>query len=85
MSVSLTSSEPASTIIRLSRVPAMTRLMSLPSSSWKVGFTRNSPSMRPTRAPAIGPANGMSEMASAADAPIIAGMSESLTRSWETT
>ena len=41
----------------------------------KVGLTTNLPSMRPTRTPANGPAHGMSEMCSAADAPVIASTS----------
>ena len=41
----------------------------------RVGFTTNSPLIRPTRTVAIGPLNGISEIISAADAPTPANVS----------
>ena len=49
------------------------------------GLTTKRPSMRPTRTAAIGPRNGMSEMCSAADAPISASMSASFSLSDDST
>ena len=58
-------------------MPATTRL-SFDSLSWvAVGFRTYSPFTYPTRAAPIGPLNGMPDSASAAETPIIAGMSES--------
>jgi hypothetical protein len=64
-----------STITSASRLPATTR--SIPdSASWELGgFTMSSPSIFPTRTAPIGPRKGRSETASAAEAPIKAGMS----------
>ena len=57
-----------STIMIASLLAATMMSMSLFSRSANVGFATNSPSMRPTRTPASGPAHTRSEMCSAADA-----------------
>ncbi len=48
-------------------------------------MTTSFPSMRPTRAPAIGPAKGISEIESAAEAPIMARIPVSFSLSAERT
>ena len=78
ISSSETSEAPASTMTTASSEPATTRSSRLVSSCWNVGFRRYSPSAeRPTRTAAIGTGNGMSEMARANDAPVMARTSES--------
>ena len=79
------SRDPPSTMMMLSAVPATTMSMSLSSSCLTVGFTTNSPFTRPTRTPAIGSGNGMSERFMAADAPTRASTSASFSWSEETT
>ena len=49
------------------------------------GFSTYFPFEKPTRAAPIGPMKGTPEMVSAAEAAIIATMSGSLTRSWDST
>ena len=72
MALSITSSDTSfispSTIIMLSMVAATIMSRSAPSSAWKVGFMTNSPLMRATLTSEMGPPNGMSLTASAADA-----------------
>jgi len=65
-----------------SRVPATTTWMSERSSCSTVGLMTNRPSTRPTMTPPIGPLNGMSEMESAAEVPIMAEISGE--QSWST-
>ena len=56
------------------------------SARWaSVGLATNSPFTRPTRTPAMGPLNGMSEMCSAAEAPVSASTSVSFSWSKEMT
>ena len=74
---------PASTIMMPSLVPATTRSSLLLSICSYVGFTTNSPSMYPIRVALMGPWKGISEMLSAADAPIIDGISRGFSRSVE--
>src|SRR6266849_4963727 len=71
MSGSLTSIAPPSTITIASREQAITRSMSLSSRCLAVGLATHSPFTRPTRIPAIGPLNGMSEQNNAAEAPVM--------------
>jgi hypothetical protein len=85
MTASGRSFAPASTIMIASRVPATTRSSS-DSSTWlKVGLITNSPSMRPTRTAATGPANGISLIVSAADAASVPMTSGSFSWSVERT
>ena len=58
---------------------------SLRSKSGRTGLTTSFPSMRPTRAPAIGPVKGISEIESAAEAPIMARIPVSFSLSAERT
>ena len=51
----------------------------------RVGLRTYSPSMKPTRAPPIGPMNGAPEITSAAEAATMATMSGSFSRSWAST
>jgi len=82
MPLSMTSSDtsfaPASTIRTASAVPATVSASSEASRCSSVGLTMYSPSMKPTLTPLIGPAHGISLIASAAEEPIIAGMSGEL-------
>ena len=64
-----------STISTAVAVPATTRSSFESLSSVWVGLSTYSPLMKPTRAAPIGPSNGRPDSDSAADAPIIAGMS----------
>ncbi len=57
-------------------VPATVKSISLFSLSSNVGLMTNSPSTRPITTPAIGPPNGISEIPSAKDEPIIAAISD---------
>jgi hypothetical protein len=75
---SVASFAPASTITMPSLVPATTRSMVLCLRSSKVGLITYEPLIMPTRTPPIVFSNGMSEMASAAEAPVIARTSASL-------
>ena len=75
-----TSFAPASTMTTASRVPATT-ISSALSFSWaNVGLTTYSPLMYATRVPETGPPNGISDIVSAAEAPMIERMSGSF--SW---
>src|SRR5581483_9922704 len=77
-----TSSAPASTIVRASRVPTTTRSSVDSSSCWgSVGLTTSSPSMRPMRTAPTGPRNGSGEIARAAEAPLMQSTSCGTTRS----
>ena len=67
-----TSFAPASTMLTASFVPATVKSISDASNSSTVGFNTNSPSIRPTITPAIGPSNGISEIDNDNDDPIIA-------------
>ena len=60
-----------------SLLPATVRSRRLSLRSANVGFTTYAPSMRPTRTPAIVFSSGISESASAAEAPVMARTSES--------
>ena len=72
-------------MVMLSREPATTTSMSLNSSSAKVGLRISSPSMRPTRTPAIGVSKGMSEIRKAAAAPVMLSTSALFSPSVEST
>jgi hypothetical protein len=72
-------------MMMLSAVPATTMSMSLSSSWTVVGFTTKAPSMRPTRTPANGSGNGMSERHIEVDAPTRASTSASFSWSEDTT
>ncbi len=85
MSASVTSSAPPSTITIASFEAASTRSMSDWPRCSKVGLATNWPSTRPTRTPAIGPLNGMSEHISAAEAAVMPCMSDSFSWSLEIT
>ena len=76
---------PASTIITASAVPAMMRLRVLVSSVAMSGLITKVSLIRPTRIPAIGPSQGMSETATAADAAVIARISAEPVSSAEST
>ena len=82
---SVTSSAPASTIMIASLVPATVRLMSDCSLCSSVGLMMNLPSTLPTLTAAIGPSHGMSDVAIATDAPTIAMISVSQSRSTDIT
>ena len=75
MSCSETPLAPASTIRIASSVPATIRSRSSSSWSSSAGLTTKSPSSLPTRTAPTCLATGMSEIASAAEAPFIARMS----------
>ena len=82
---SATSAPLPSTMTMASRLAATNRSSS-DSSRWaKVGLTTNWPPIRPTRTPANGPAQGMSERCSAIDAPVMASTSVGFSRSAEST
>ena len=85
MSASLTTLAPPSTMTTPVLEPATMMLMSQRAQSWMGGLIRSSPSMRPTRTEAIGPANGMSDKWMAAEAPTIASMSGSFSWSIDST
>ena len=72
-----------STITTESSLPATTISSSVSSNCSIVGFNINSLLILPTRTPAIGPSNGISEIDSAADAPVIAKTSPGFTLSLE--
>ena len=76
---------PASTITMPSFVPATIRSSRLSLRSAYVGLMTNWPLIRPTRTPATVFSNGSSEMASAAEAPVIASTSASLSVSADMT
>ena len=67
------------------KVPATDRCMRLSARWVSVGLMMNSSPMRPTLTPAIGPMNGALDKCSAAEAPIMAHMSGSLSASTEST
>ena len=67
---------PASIIAILSTVPATVNVKSVFSLCSNVGFITICPSTYPTFTAAVGPPNGMSDIDSAADAPIIAATSK---------
>ncbi len=69
----------------LSLSPAETRFNELSSSSLKVGLITSSPPTNPILTAPIGPVKGISEIANAQEAPIIAGISESFWPSLEST
>ena len=83
ISSSVASFAPASTIMIASALPATIRSILLFLRSGNVGLMRYSPSMKPTRTPAMVFSNGIEESARAADAPVIASTSESLSESAE--
>ena len=85
MTSSATCCAPPSTITMASRLAATIRSSSEVSRWATVGLTTNSPSMRPTRTPANGPAQGMSDRCSAAEAPVMASTSVRFSRSVEST
>ncbi len=85
MTLSDTSLAPPSTITMASRDAAMMTSRSASARWASVGFATNWPPTRPTRTPAIGPLNGMSEIWSAADAPVSARTSVSFSWSKERT
>ena len=72
---------PASIINTPARVPATTRSSLLSASSAYVGLITKRPSTYPTRVAPIGPSKGMSDIVSAAEAPLIAGMSRGFSMS----
>ena len=80
-----TSWAPASTITIPSLLPATTRSRRLCLRWGKVGLTTYWPSTRPTRTPAMVFSNGISDSASAAEAPVSASTSESWSVSAEIT
>jgi len=80
-----TSPASPSTIRIASRLPATKMFMSLRSKSCRSGLMTSWPSIRPTRAPAMGPSKGMSEMVRAAEAPIMARIAVSFCLSAEST
>ena len=75
MTSSATSLAPASIMQTFLSVPATTRVRSLSLRCSAVGVRMISPSTRPTLMPAMGPFQGMSEMARAKEAPIIPAIS----------
>ena len=79
------SSAPASIIVILSKVPATVKVSLLFSLCANVGFITISLSTYPTFTAAVGPPNGMSEIESAADAPIMAHTSGLLSGSTDNT
>ena len=78
-------SAPASIIVSASRVPTTIRSSADSSICWYVGLTMSSPSIRPMRTAPTGPRNGSGEIASAAEAPLIARMSCGTTMSADST
>ena len=85
MMSSVSSFASDSTISTAASVPATTRSSAPVTSSVLVGLSTYWPFSQPTRAAPIGPLNGMPESASAAEAPIIAGMSGSTSGLTDTT
>ncbi len=83
ISASVTPSAPASTIRIASSVPDTIRSRSSSSSLSSSGLTTKSPSSFPIRTAPTCLATGISEMASAAEAPFIARMSYGWTWSTE--
>ena len=73
-SASEISSAPPSTIRTESAEPATVMSMLENSSCWNVGLRTHWFSIRPTRTAAIGPCHGTSDIDSAAETPIRAGM-----------
>ena len=73
-----TSFAPASIIAILASVPATVNVKSLTFLCSSFGFITISPSTKPTFTAAVGPPHGMSEIDSAAEAPIIAATSGEL-------
>ena len=65
-------------------VPATDKYILLTSCCSLFGFNTYSPSIYPTVTPATGPSNGISEIPSASDAPIVARFSGIFTPSYET-
>jgi hypothetical protein len=65
--------------------PTRKRFISLSFIFSAEALAANSPLIRPTRTPAIGPLNGASDISRAADAPIIAATSESFSLSTDST
>ena len=80
-----TSFAPASIIAIFSSVPATVNVKSDTFLCSSVGFITIFPSTNPTFTAAVGPPNGISEIESAADAPIIAATSGELSCSTERT
>ncbi len=76
---------PASTIITASAVPATMRFRVLSLRIAMSGLTTKASFTRPIRIPAMGPAQGMSDIATAADAAVIARTSEAPVSSTEST
>ena len=72
MSSSLTSLAPASTILIASLVPATVKSISDSAACSTVGLIMNSPLIRPTLTPAIGPSKGILEIHVHNDEPNIA-------------
>ena len=79
------SSAPASIIVIFSKVPATVKVNLLFSLCAKVGLITILSSTYPTATAAVGPPNGISEIDSAADAPIIAHTSGLLSCSTDNT
>lgn len=69
------SADPSSMTTRFCFVAVTVRFKLLCDNSRLVGLTRSSPEQDATRTAAVGPSQGMSEMARAADAAFIARMS----------
>ena len=69
-----TSFAPASTIVMPPLCPATTRSNVLFAMSASSGFTTSSPLTQPMRTAPIGPSQGMSEIASASEAPLMPRM-----------
>ena len=82
MVASSTSLAPASIMTIFSALAATVSCRSLASRCFSVGFTTSSPSTRPMNTPAMGPFQGMSEMESAMDVPIMPAISG--LQSWST-
>ena len=80
-----TSFAPASIIVIFSSVAATVKVKSETSLCASVGFITICPSTNPTFTAAVGPPNGISEIASAAAAPIIAATSGELSCSTQST
>ena len=82
ISSSDTSLAPASIMAMRSSVEATVTAISLTLRSSALGLMINSPSIRPTETPEMGPFQGMSEMERAMEVPIMAAISGEL--SWST-
>ena len=82
---SVISFAPASIITTFSLVPATVTYISLFSLCSKVGLITYSPSTKPTTTAPTGPANGISEIEIAIDAPFIAHTSGELSMSTDIT